>query len=1074
MKLKAIILLLNIFAACMCSAQQVDITAIDKAINDNNIARAEALLNQSISQYSKAGLEDSLVNFIFYLGKTERKKSNAENAVKRVQDFVKTIEKNTNKESTIRQAYLEAAEFYGSVGKNKLAFEADEKAYSHTEKMPDKTPNQLGQVLSNMGAYAHRMGNIDLSKQLHRKALQLFLSDKQTDYERLYISYNNLGGIMYYASKLDSARYYYSNALQALEKTERTPVNQFYRPAVLQNNLAGVYSMDGQTTAAINAMRSTIDNLKNFLATKEPNPKKVTATTFQFEATDNLAGIYKELGNYKQAKELLEYSYRQKQKHLDKNDPGIFISQIILGQLYFAMNDADKAEQYLNTGILNISMADGDYVYYQADASNTLALLYDRKKEMQRAAASYEKADSLYYEALQGDYDIIYLNFLRNAALFYAENNQPAIALAKAKKSYDYTLKVQGPNTLETFYQLLNLANVYQLSGNYAEALQFGEKALATVNKVSASSTNLLDSIKIEIKKTKAILVTAKAGYALLKVKDAVHLTDILNKLNQALQVLERRKTIINDPQDIGLLMADHSELLEFTKKITFELYQLVNDQAYIDRLMSLQESSIYSRIRLRLDKNDSLQFSNVPINIRSKEKQLKAAISASLQGSTSHQQKMQAYFEATENWEKFLQDLKQNQPAYYRLRYESIFKPLKQIQRALPQNATLVRYFFIDKNLFVLVAENGFRKLVRLEINSLKDDVENAMKPGLSPAVMGAVLNRLFRQLWMPIAGEIRHKNVIIIPDGILYSLSFELLTPATLTSFKDLATKSLLASYAISYHYSLFLVGGKEQVKPISNFVAFTPGFPESERERFLKASDGLMDANQQYLSLLPQPFTTKLAAKIQTLLGGNLYMNSQSTKANFTSFAGNHKVIHIGTHAESNNEHPELSKLIFAKSDSLTDDNELFVHEIYNCDLSAQLAVLTGCETGKPGFQDGEGMISFAHAFNYAGSQSILTGLWKIDEKASAVLAEAFYKNLLAGMPKDEALQKAKLEYLVTENGRMLEPQYWAGLIIMGDTSALIVKPEGSGWWLLLPAIVLLMAGMLFFRFTKPISK
>ena len=233
--------------------------------------------------------------------------------------------------------------------------------------------------------------------------------------------------------------------------------------------------------------------------------------------------------------------------------------------------------------------------------------------------------------------------------------------------------------------------------------------------------------------------------------------------------------------------------------------------------------------------------------------------------------------------------------------------------------------------------------------------------------------------------------------------------------------------------------------------------------------------MDANQQYLSLLPQPFTTKLAAKIHSLLGGNLYAYSQSTKANFTTFAGNHKVIHIGTHAESNNEHPELSKLIFAKRNSLTDDNELFVNEIYNCDLNAQLAVLTGCETGKPGYQDGEGMISFAHAFNYAGSQSILTGLWKIDEKASAILAEAFYNNLLAGMPKDEALQKAKLNYLATENGRMLEPQYWAGLIIMGDTSALTVKPKGSsGWWLLLPAILLLMAGILFFRFTKPISK
>ncbi len=61
--------------------------------------------------------------------------------------------------------------------------------------------------------------------------------------------------------------------------------------------------------------------------------------------------------------------------------------------------------------------------------------------------------------------------------------------------------------------------------------------------------------------------------------------------------------------------------------------------------------------------------------------------------------------------------------------------------------------------------------------------------------------------------------------------------------------------------------------------------------------------------------------------------------------------------------------------------------FFSIFYDCDLSSQLTVLTACESGKPGFKDGEGMISLAHAFNCAGSESILTGLWKIDEQTSA---------------------------------------------------------------------------------------
>ena len=62
-----------------------------------------------------------------------------------------------------------------------------------------------------------------------------------------------------------------------------------------------------------------------------------------------------------------------------------------------------------------------------------------------------------------------------------------------------------------------------------------------------------------------------------------------------------------------------------------------------------------------------------------------------------------------------------------------------------------------------------------------------------------------------------------------------------------------------------------------------------------------------------------------------------------------------------------------------------------------MSSNLAILTACETGKPTYQAGEGMISLAHAFNYAGSESILTSLWKIDEQSSAVIIESFYKYL-----------------------------------------------------------------------------
>ena len=181
--------------------------------------------------------------------------------------------------------------------------------------------------------------------------------------------------------------------------------------------------------------------------------------------------------------------------------------------------------------------------------------------------------------------------------------------------------------------------------------------------------------------------------------------------------------------------------------------------------------------------------------------------------------------------------------------------------------------------------------------------------------------------------------------------------------------------------------------------------------------------------------------------------------------------YKIIHIGTHAESNNVNPELSRLVFAKQldSTSSQDNYLYTYEIYNYDLSADLAVLTACETGKPGYQPGEGMISLAHAFTYAGSESILTSLWEIDEKSSAEIVGYFYKHLQEGLPKDEALKKAKQTYLSQAQGRSLAPQYWAGLVLMGDTTAIPISSSPSYlWWVGIALIALLLWFFLRKRF------
>ena len=151
--------------------------------------------------------------------------------------------------------------------------------------------------------YAQRLGNAALSKQHHRKALAIREREKDTDSEELYMSYNSMAGLMWYASKTDSANFFFDKALAALAKTKPTDRNKYYRPALVLNNMSILYDTDGKITEAIKAQQDAISNIQLYIAGNDPAQKREDAKSFLFEATDNLAGFYKEIGDYKKAKD---------------------------------------------------------------------------------------------------------------------------------------------------------------------------------------------------------------------------------------------------------------------------------------------------------------------------------------------------------------------------------------------------------------------------------------------------------------------------------------------------------------------------------------------------------------------------------------------------------------------------------------------------------------------------------------------------------------------------------------------------------------------------------------------------
>src|SRR5690606_32782216 len=117
---------------------------------------------------------------------------------------------------------------------------------------------------------------------------------------------------------------------------------------------------------------------------------------------------------------------------------------------------------------------------------------------------------------------------------------------------------------------------------------------------------------------------------------------------------------------------------------------------------------------------------------------------------------------------------------------------------------------------------------------------------------------------------------------------------------------------THAIAYHYSLSaLYQSDKHEKMKGNFVAFTPDFSDRIKQEYLVVAEkDSLNLDRAYLSLLPLPFTAKLVAKVKDIFGGTVFAESYSTSKAFREESAYHRIIHIGTHAEANNDYPEYS--------------------------------------------------------------------------------------------------------------------------------------------------------------------
>lgn len=179
--------------------------------------------------------------------------------------------------------------------------------------------------------------------------------------------------------------------------------------------------------------------------------------------------------------------------------------------------------------------------------------------------------------------------------------------------------------------------------------------------------------------------------------------------------------------------------------------------------------------------------------------------------------------------------------------------------------------------------------------------------------------------------------------------------------------------------------------------------------------------------------------------------------------SSRLGEYQILHFATHGFLDDEHPELSSIILTMVDKNghSKNGVLPLHDIYNLELSAELTVLSACQTALGKDIRGEGFMGLAHSFISAGSKSVVASLWKVDDRATATLMKNFYHSMLQeGMSPAAALRAAKLKVMADK--RWGAPYYWAGFVVQGEyTNHITVQnhPWRRSIVVLLPLLVIL---------------
>ncbi len=835
--------------------------------------------------------------------------------------------------------------------------------------------------------------------------------------------------------------------------------------ALAHNDLGSIYESMLRMDEALHHRQEMVRIIQQvYLKNKNPNLLAI--------GYNNMGRLYEAMGEMQLAHEYYDKGRRLHEKNYGADGYGMLRPLSHVANIKRVMKDFDEADSLFARAYKiaqqQIPNDPVDLAYIETQYGD---LFYDRG-QFETAARYYQQA--LQHEAKAG---------ITNSRRTQSNKTTLGQAYAKMKRLPEgLPLLQEGLDNYRGWYnkgnvviagQFDKICEAYLDANQLSEAMRYSDSTFLELLQLrSFPAGNWLQKLPVSHFILRYIQHRTAIEQALYK-KDgnSARLMNILQLADDYSAYLEKSLPALRTQASLLQLASNHKYIYNTAIEACWVLYQQENKPALLEKAFGFSENS--KALLLRLAANNLLVdgargskdvMANKDLQLRKRISQLNAQY---LDAGSNNDSLLSLLTGTMESYYRFQDSLLQSGNAATQLKYRVKPFSIDEIrQQLLNEKQTLLQYTVTDDYVFLFVLNARNLVMKRLPRKTLEDVKTLQQLYNLQPAAFVAPAYRLYDALVAPAVPLLLSDKLLIVPDADLYYLNFELLvSDAAVAAFNKLPY--LIQRYNIAYQLSAtsalqYKAAGRQTA---DKALLLTPVFTDEMKAAYRKDIKDSLLADQHYLSLLRQPFALNAAQQIGRYVSTDLFTGPHAMESTFKEAANRYNILHLGTHAEINNGSPLQSRFFLAKppAEDSTDSEDGYLHayEIYGMELRAELAVLTACETGTGAWNQGEGVISLAHSFMYAGCPSVVMSLWKIDEKSSAEIITLFYKHLASGASKSEALRAAKLEYLQKAPPELNHPYFWAGMTLIGDDAPL--AHSSSTWlWIAIPVAALLVIG------------